>query len=137
MDRHVENTGKLARWLQQHPQVEEVNYPGLPENPNYKHASKYLQRGAGGVLSFTLKGEKEEAVRLVDNLNLVSHLANVGDSRTLIIQPSATTHQQLSPEEQEAAGVTPTQLRVSVGLEHIEDIIRDFTQAFDKLSLTK
>jgi O-acetylhomoserine (thiol)-lyase len=88
-------------------------------------------------LSFTLKGEKEEAVRLVDNLNLVSHLANVGDSRTLIIQPSATTHQQLSPEEQEAAGVTPTQLRVSVGLEHIEDIIRDFTQAFDKLSLTK
>lgn len=139
MERHVENTLALARWLQQHPKVERVNYPGLPESPHFGLAQKYLPRGAGGVLSFTLKGEKEEAIRLVDSLKLVSHLANVGDVRTLIIQPAATTHQQLTDEAQLAAGVTPTLLRVSVGLEHIEDIIADFEQAFlelDTLSTT-
>jgi len=131
MERHVENTGKLALWLQNHPDIEQVSYPGLPGDPQHKNAEKYLPRGAGGVLSFTLKGKKEEAEKLVDSLKLVSHLANVGDSRTLIIQPSATTHQQLSREEQEAAGVTPTLLRVSVGLEHIDDIVADFEQALD------
>jgi O-acetylhomoserine/O-acetylserine sulfhydrylase len=131
VERHVENTLALARWLQKHPKVEHVNYPGLEDSPHYKLASKYLPRGAGGVLSFTLKGKKEEAIRLVDNLKLVSHLANVGDVRTLIIQPSATTHQQMSDEAQLAAGVLPTLLRVSVGLEHIDDIIADFEQAFD------
>ena len=130
LDRHVENTLALAKWLQKHPKVEQVNYPGLEESPHNKLARKYLPRGAGGVLSFTLKGKKEEAIRLVDNLKLVSHLANVGDVRTLIIQPSATTHQQMSDEAQLAAGVLPTLLRVSVGLEHIEDIIADFEQAF-------
>ena len=132
MERHVENTLALAEWLEEHPGVEQVNYPGLTGSPHYENAKKYLPRGAGGVLSFTLKGEKEQATRLVDNLELVSHLANVGDVRTLIIQPSATTHQQMSDEEQLAAGVTPTLLRVSVGLEHIDDIIADFDQAFKK-----
>lgn len=133
MERHVENTLALARWLQQHPRVHQVHYPGLPESPHHGNAVKYLPRGAGGVLSFTLKGDREEATLLVDQLKLVSHLANVGDVRTLIIQPAATTHQQLSEEEQLAAGVTPTLLRVSVGLEHIDDIIADFEQAFGSL----
>ncbi len=132
LERHVENTLALARWLEGHPQVAEVHYPGLESSPHHKNAKKYLPRGAGGVLSFTVKGDKEKATRLVDHLELVSHLANVGDVRTLIIQPSATTHQQLSEKEQLAAGVTPTLLRVSVGLEHIEDIIADFEQAFEK-----
>ena len=131
LERHVENTLALAKWLENHPQVESVLYPGLKNSPHYENAKKYLPKGAGGVLSFTLKGEKEKAIRLVDNLELVSHLANVGDVRTLIIQPSATTHQQLSDEAQLAAGVTPTLLRVSVGLEHIDDIIADFEQAFE------
>ena len=133
MDRHVENTLALAQWLEAHPKVSEVNYPGLASSPQHTNARKYLPKGAGGVLSFTLKGDKEDATKLVDNLELVSHLANVGDVRTLIIQPAATTHQQLSAAEQETAGVTPTLLRVSVGLEHIEDIKADFEQAFGKL----
>ncbi len=132
LERHVENTLALAKWLQQHPKVKHVNYPGLEDSPDYENAKKYLPKGAGGVLSFTLKGDKDEAIKLVDSFELVSHLANVGDVRTLIIQPSATTHQQLSEEAQLAAGVTPTLLRVSVGLEHIDDIIADFEQAFEK-----
>ena len=132
LERHVENTLALAIWLQKHPKVKHVNYPGLEDSPDYEKAKKYLPKGAGGVLSFTLKGDKDEAIKLVDSFELVSHLANVGDVRTLIIQPSATTHQQLSEEAQLAAGVTPTLLRVSVGLEHIDDIIADFEQAFEK-----
>lgn len=132
MERHVENTLALAKWLEKNPAVEEVIYPGLESSPHHANAKKYLPRGAGGVLSFTLKGGKEQAIKLVDSLELVSHLANVGDVRTLIIQPAATTHQQLSDEEQEAAGITPSLLRVSVGLEHIDDIIADFEQALKK-----
>ena len=132
IDRHVENTLALAKWLERHPAVESVIYPGLESSPHYANAKKYLPKGAGGVLSFTLKGDKERAIRLVDNLELVSHLANVGDVRTLIIQPAATTHQQLSEKEQLAAGVLPTLLRVSVGLEHIDDIIADFEQALNR-----
>ena len=130
VERHVENTLALARWLQKHPKVEQVLYPGLEDSPHHENAKKYLPRGAGGVLSFTLKGKKENAIRLVDNLKLVSHLANVGDVKTLIIQPAATTHQQLSEEAQLAAGISPTLLRVSVGIEHIDDIIADFEEAF-------
>ncbi len=133
LDRHVENTLALAKWLENHPQVDQVNYPGLVNSPHHENAKKYLPKGAGGVLSFTVKGDKQQAIRLVDNMELASHLANVGDVRTLIIQPSATTHQQLSGEEQLAAGVTPTLLRVSVGLEHIDDIIADFEQSFEKV----
>jgi O-acetylhomoserine (thiol)-lyase len=134
MDRHVENTLKLAKWLEQHPKVESVNYPGLEGNPSYENAKKYLPKGAGGVLSFNVKGDKETANQIVNQLQLVSHLANVGDAKTLIIQPAATTHQQLPEEAQIAAGVYPNQLRVSVGLEHINDIIADFEQAFHQIS---
>ena len=134
LDRTVENTLALANWLEKHPQVSKVNYPGLKSSSNHAQASKYLKRGFGGVLSFELKGSKEAATKLVDSLQLVSHLANVGDSKTLIIQPSATTHQQLSDAEQAAAGVTPNQLRISVGIEHIDDIKADLEQAFVKVA---
>ncbi len=133
VDRTVDNALNLANWLENHPQVSKVNYPGLESSPNHTQASKYLKRGYGGVLSFELKGTKEAATKFVDSLQLVSHLANVGDSKTLIIQPSATTHQQLSDAEQAAAGVTPNLLRVSVGIEHITDIKADFKQAFAKI----
>ena len=134
LDRTVDNALKLANWLESHPQVSKVNYPGLKSSPNHAQASKYLKKGFGGVLSFELKGSKEAATKLVDSLQLVSHLANVGDSKTLIIQPSATTHQQLSDAEQAAAGVTPNLLRISVGIEHIDDIKADLEQAFAKVA---
>lgn len=133
MERHIQNTLALAKWLQSHPAVEKVNYPGLENNHNYALAKKYLPKGAGGVLSFVLKAEPEKAVKLVEYFELVSHLANVGDAKTLIIQPSTTTHSQLSAEEQHAGGIEPGQFRVSVGLEHIDDIIFDFEQAFKKV----
>ena len=133
VERHVQNTIALAKWLQNHPKVESVSYPGLEGDENYALASKYLPKGAGSVLSFTVKGGKDKAIQTVDNLQLVSHLANVGDVRTLIIQPSATTHSQLSEAEQISAGVQPAGLRVSVGIEHIDDIIADFEQAFAKI----
>ena len=133
MERHVQNTLALAQWLQSQSAVEKVNYPGLPGNQSHELAKKYLPKGAGGVLSFTLKAEKSKAARLVEHFELVSHLANVGDAKTLIIQPSATTHSQLSPEDQITAGVEPGLFRVSVGLEHIDDIIYDFEQAFKQV----
>jgi O-acetylhomoserine/O-acetylserine sulfhydrylase len=133
LDRICENTLKLAKWLSGHPKVDGVNYPGLESSPYHENAKKYLKHGFGGVLSFTVKGGKEKATKVVDSLKLVSHLANVGDAKTLIIQPSATTHQQLSEQEQLAAGVLPNSLRVSVGIEHIDDIVRDFKNALDKV----
>ncbi len=133
MERHVENTLALAKWLEKHKKVESVNYPGLESSSSFTNAKKYLPKGAGGVLSFNVAGNKESANRVVNNLKLVSHLANVGDAKTLIIQPAATTHQQMSDEAQIAAGVFPTLLRVSVGLEHIDDIIADFEQALEKV----
>jgi len=133
VQRTVDNALKLAYWLEKHPLVEKVNYPGLESSKYYQLAKKYLHNGYGGVLSFTLKGDKEETKGFVDNLRLVSHLANVGDAKTLIIQPSATTHQQLSDQEQLSAGISPNLLRVSVGIEHIDDIIADFTQSFQKI----
>jgi len=133
VQRHVDNALQLAKWLEKHPQVEKVNYPGLESSPYHQLAKKYLKNGFGGVLSFELKGSKERASKLVNSLKLVSHLANVGDAKTLIIQPSATTHQQLSPQEQLDSGVLPNQLRVSVGIEHINDIIADFEQAINSL----
>ncbi len=133
MERHVENTQKLAQWLEKHPKVASVNYPGLKSSSSYKLARKYFHKGAGAVLSFEVKGTKEQAKKVVAGLNMVSHLANVGDAKTLIIQPAATTHQQLSEEAQTGAGVTPGLLRVSVGIEHINDIIADFEQALKAL----
>ncbi|MFV0346262.1 MAG: O-acetylhomoserine aminocarboxypropyltransferase/cysteine synthase family protein [Bacteroidales bacterium] len=132
MDRHVENSLKLGKWLEQHSKVESVNYPSLEGNSQYELAKKYLPKGAGGVITFCVRGDKDAAKRVVDNLKLVSHLANIGDVKSLIIQPSATTHQQLSAEEQLSAGVFPTMLRVSVGIENIDDIIADFEQALAK-----
>jgi len=125
----VQNTLALAKWLESHPGVENVNYPGLESNVNNKLAQKYLPKVAGGVLSFVLKADKSRAKKLVEYFQIVSHLANVGDTKTLIIQPSATTHSQLSAEEQLAAGIEPGMFRVSVGIEHIDDIISDFDQA--------
>jgi O-acetylhomoserine/O-acetylserine sulfhydrylase len=132
MERHVENTLALALWLEKHPKVDKVYYPGLPDSPHHKLALKYLKHGFGGVLSFTLKGDLVATSKFVDSLKLVSHLANVGDTRTLIIQPAATTHQQLSADEQVSSGVFPNMLRVSVGIEHIDDIRADFEQAFQQ-----
>ncbi len=133
MERHIQNTLALAKWLEGHPGVEKVNYPGLAASPYYDIAKKYLPKGAGGVLSFILKTSKSKAVKLVEHFELVSHLANVGDAKTLIIQPSATTHSQLSEKEQLAVGIDPGLFRVSVGIEHIDDIINDFEQAFNKV----
>jgi O-acetylhomoserine/O-acetylserine sulfhydrylase len=133
MERHIENTLALAKWLQANPAVEEVIYPGLPGNPYYELAKKYLPKGAGAVLSFVLKAEHSKAIKLVEYFELVSHLANVGDTKTLIIEPASTTHAQLSADEQIAAGVKPGLFRVSVGIEHIDDIIYDFEQAFKRI----
>jgi len=133
MERHIENTLALAKWLEAHPGVAKVNYPGLASSPYNKLAKKYLPKGAGGVLSFVLKADKARMTRLVEHFELVSHLANVGDAKTLIIQPSATTHSQLTKKEQAAVGIEPGLFRVSVGIEHIDDIIHDFEQAFKQV----
>ncbi|MDD2799289.1 MAG: O-acetylhomoserine aminocarboxypropyltransferase/cysteine synthase [Bacteroidales bacterium] len=133
VERHVENALALAKWLEAHPAIENVQYPGLESSPYHALAKKYLKKGFGGVLSFRLKGAPELGDKLIDSLELISHLANVGDAKTLIIHPSSTTHQQLSTEEQLKSGVVPGQLRVSVGIENIEDIKADIQQAIDKL----
>ena len=133
VDRTVENAQKLAEFLENHPKVEKVLYPGLPSFPDYENAKKYLKKGFGGVLNFEIKGGKEAAVKFIDHLQLASHLANVGDSKTLIINPASTTHEQLSDEERLKAGITPGQIRLSVGIEHIDDIIADLEQSFQQL----
>ncbi len=133
VQRISDNAIILARWLENHPLVESVNYPGLKSSPYYELGKKYLRNGSGGVLSFQIIGGAEAGNKLIDSLNLVSHLANVGDSKTLVIQPAATTHQQLSEVEQTAAGVRPGLVRVSVGIEHIDDIRADFQQAFNQV----
>ena len=133
VQRTVDNAFELAHWLSIHPQVESVNYPGLASSPYNRLAKKYLKNGYGGVLSFNLKGDKKDAEEFINNLELVSHLANIGDAKTLIIQPAATTHQQLSEQEQITAGVYPTQLRLSVGIEHIDDIKTDLQYAFQSV----
>lgn len=133
VERTTQNALALAEWLENHPKVKKVNYPGLKSSPYHDLAKKYLRNGFGGVLSFEVAGDKEKATKVIDSLQLISHLANVGDAKTLIIQPSATTHQQLSDEEQLDAGVTPSLLRLSVGFEHIEDLKADLQQAFDQV----
>jgi len=129
MERHCDNALELARWLEQHPQVSWVNYPGLESHPDHELAKKYLRNGFGAVLSFGIAGGYEAGKRFIDATRLASHLANVGDAKTLVIHPSSTTHQQLSPEEQESAGVTEDLVRVAVGIEHIDDIKEDIDQA--------
>jgi len=121
--RHSENALAVAKWLQKHPKVAWVRYPGLPGDPAHANASRYLQHGFGGVVVFGIKGGSEAGVRLIDNIPLFSHLANVGDAKSLIIHPASTTHSQLSPEQQLAGGLTPELVRLSIGLEHIEDLL--------------
>jgi O-acetylhomoserine (thiol)-lyase len=137
VQRHVDNALELATWLEKHPQVDFVEYPGLKSSPYHELARKYLPNGFGGILNFGIKGEKEQAAKFIDSLKLASHLANVGDAKTLVIHPASTTHEQLSAEEQLASGVRPNQIRISVGIEHIEDIKADFEQAFDKVFANK
>ncbi|WP_282629526.1 O-acetylhomoserine aminocarboxypropyltransferase/cysteine synthase family protein [Empedobacter sedimenti] len=133
VQKHLDNTLEIARWLELHPQVEKVNYPGLITSPSHHLAKKYLKNGFGAVLSFQIKGNADKANQFIDSLELISHLANVGDAKSLIIHPSATTHQQLSDDEQKSAGVFPGLLRLSVGIEYIDDIKNDLQQAFDKI----
>jgi O-acetylhomoserine (thiol)-lyase len=127
--RHCENAMKLAMWLEKHPSVSWVNYPGLKSHPNYRLAQKYLPNGQGAILGFGIKGGNQAAKKFIENVTLASHLANILDSKTLVIHPASTTHQQLSEAEQIAAGVTADFIRVSVGTEHIDDIIDDFEKA--------
>jgi O-acetylhomoserine (thiol)-lyase len=129
VQRTVDNALAIARWLEQHPDVETVTYPGLESNPHHELAKRYLRNGFGGVLSFEPKGGSERAKAIINSLELFSHLANVGDAKSLIIQPSLTTHQQLGPEAQLAAGVKPSLLRLSIGIEHVGDLIADLEQA--------
>ncbi|AUD06235.1 O-acetylhomoserine aminocarboxypropyltransferase/cysteine synthase family protein [Spirosoma pollinicola] len=134
LDRTVQNALALAQWLEQHDQVESVNYPGLESSSYHDLAKKYLKRGFGGVFSFKVRGDEAAADKFMNSLKLVSHLANVGDSKTLIIHPAATTHQQLSELEQASAGVAVGVLRISAGTEHIDDIKADFEQAFASIA---
>ena len=131
VQRSVENALELAEWLEQHPQVEFVWYPGLKSNAYNQLAKKYLLNGSGGVLQFGIKGGIENGRKFIDSLKLISHLANVGDAKTLAIHPASTTHEQLSDEEREASGVLPNLVRISAGIEHIDDIKADFEQAFE------
>ncbi len=133
VERHVQNTLALAEWLEKHSQVEYVNYPGLKSSKYYDLAKKYFPRGAGAVLTFKIKGDPSNADKLINNVKLLSHLANVGDAKSLIIHPASTTHSQLSPKELVAAGAEPGLLRVSVGIENIEDIKADIQQALDAI----
>lgn len=133
VERHTQNAQALAEWLNAHSAISEVNYPGLSSSPYHELAKRYLtHRGHGTMLSFTMKGGYPQAVKFIDSLKLASHLANVGDAKTLVIHPASTTHQQLTEAEQRSAGVEPTMIRVSVGLEHIDDIREDFQQALDQ-----
>jgi len=129
MPRHSENALALAQWLEKHKAVNWVNYPGLKSHPDHKLAKKYLPKGQGAILGFGIEGGAEAGKKFINSVNLASHLANIGDSKTLVIHPSSTTHQQLTEAEQLAAGVTPDYIRVSAGTEHIDDIIADFEQA--------
>lgn len=128
-ERIASNALELAQWLEQNPAVEYVNYPGLKSSKSHERARRYLTKGFGGVLTFKLKGDAAKADQFIDSLQLISHVANVGDAKTLIIHPAATTHEQLSPEDQVTAGVEPGLLRISVGIEHIDDIKADIQQA--------
>ncbi|TXN31344.1 bifunctional o-acetylhomoserine/o-acetylserine sulfhydrylase [Lacisediminihabitans profunda] len=130
IERHVENAQTVAEWLEDHPDVASVNYSGLPSSPWYAKANEYAPKGVGAVLSFELKGGVEAGRALVNSVTLFSHLANIGDVRSLIIHPASTTHSQLTPEQQLTSGVTPGLVRLSVGLENIDDIIADLSAGF-------
>jgi O-acetylhomoserine/O-acetylserine sulfhydrylase len=137
VERHVQNALTLAKWLEQHEQVEFVWYPGLESSPYHDLAKKYFKNGFGGVLQFGIKGGVENGAKFIDSLKLVSHLANVGDAKTLAIHPASTTHQQLNEAERNASGVLDNLIRISVGIEYIDDIKADFVQAFEKVFATE
>ncbi len=132
MPRHSENALAVAKYLEKHPKVSWVNYPGLDSSPEKARTKKYLPKGAGAILGFGIKGGLEAGKKFIDSLELISHLANVGDAKSLAIHPATTTHQQLSSEEQLATGVTPDFIRLSIGIEHIDDIVADIEQALKK-----
>jgi OAH/OAS sulfhydrylase len=133
VQRHVDNALALAAWLERHPGVAWVSYPGLPDHPAHARARHYLRHGFGAVLTFGVVGGIEAGREVIDGLRLASHLANVGDAKTLVIHPASTTHQQLTPAEQAASGVSPDLIRVAVGIEHIDDIMADFAQALARV----
>ncbi|MGB7580946.1 MAG: O-acetylhomoserine aminocarboxypropyltransferase/cysteine synthase [Sedimentisphaerales bacterium] len=133
MPRHSENALAVAKYLSKHPKVSWVNYPGLDSSPDKERVKKYLPKGAGAILGFGIKGGSEAGRKFIDSLELISHLANIGDAKTLAIHPATTTHQQLSPEEQLATGVTPDFVRLSIGIENVDDIIADIEQALKKV----
>jgi O-acetylhomoserine (thiol)-lyase len=126
---HSENALEVARFLKSHPRVAWVTYPGLPDDPNYRLAAKYLSRGFGGLVGFGIKGGREAGRKFIESVKLLSHLANIGDAKSLVIHPATTTHQQLTRAEQEATGVTEDYIRLSVGLEDVRDIVADIDQA--------
>jgi O-acetylhomoserine (thiol)-lyase len=128
LERHCENAQKVAEFLQKHPAVQWVNYPGLPDHPHHANAKKYLS-GYGAIIGFGIKGGQKAGVKLINKVKLFSHLANIGDAKSLIIHPASTTHSQLSPEEQKQTGVTPEYVRLSIGIEDVRDIIADLDQA--------
>lgn len=130
MQRHCENAAQVARYLKEHPKVEWVRYPGLPDDPSFPVASQYLKNGFGGMVVFGIKGGLDAGQKFVDSLKLFSHLANVGDAKSLVLHPSSTSHSQLSEEQQKAGGLTPDLVRLSIGIEHIDDIKEDLDQAF-------
>jgi O-acetylhomoserine (thiol)-lyase len=132
MDRHSENAMKVAQFLESHPLVSWVNYPGLPGSPTYKLSQKYMPKGSGGIMGFGIKGGLKAGVKFIDSVQLLSHLANIGDAKSLVIHPASTTHEQLSPEEQLKTGVTADFLRLSIGIEDVNDIIADIDQALQK-----
>jgi len=132
MERHVENAMTVARYLQEHERVSWVNYPGMPENKYYELGQKYMPRGCSSLMSFGIKGGMEAGIRFIENVEVLSHLANIGDAKTLVIHPASTTHRQLNEEQQIAAGVGPDLIRLSVGIEHVDDIIADIAQALER-----
>jgi O-acetylhomoserine (thiol)-lyase len=132
MDRHSQNALAVARYLKEHAKVEWVNYPGLPEHPTYELAKKYLPKGQSGILGFGIKGGRTAGAQFIDNLKLFSHLANIGDAKSLAIHPASTTHSQLSADEQGLTGVTDDYVRLSVGIEAADDLLADLAEALDK-----
>ena len=135
IERHVKNTKKITEFLNDHPQVAWVNYPGLKDNKYYELGQKYLPNGAGSIFTFGIKGGLEAGIKFIESLQIFSHLANVADAKSLVIHPASTTHAQLNEEEQKLAGVTPDMIRISVGIEDVDDLIWDLNQALEKATL--
>ena len=129
MERHCQNAQVVAEFLSKHPTVTWVNYPGLPGHPQHANAQKYLPKGAGALMGFGIKGGRDAGIKFINNVKLFSHLANIGDAKSLVIHPASTTHSQLTPEEQQKTGVTPEYIRLSIGIEDVRDIIADLDQA--------